>query len=168
MIVKSLVTGIAATALVGAAAVGTTVAAQTAVPTTGMRAAVAPVVRQLPLPQAPAPGLQTSLVSTLTGLTAAGSFAGSKGSYIQGGVGRLEAITADRAYSNAVKQGVFPMSFAVADIDDLGDGTATANVTATAATGATASEPLTFVAGPSPTGWQLSKGSAMALLSSVK
>ena len=30
------------------------------------------------------------------------------------------------------------MSFAVADIDDLGDGTATANVTATAATGATA------------------------------
>lgn len=168
MIVKSLVTGIAATALVGAAAVGTTVAAQPAIPTTGMRAAVAPVVRQVPLPQTPAPGLQTSLVSTLTGLTAAGSFAGSKGSYIQGGVGRLEAITADRAYSNAVKQGVFPMSFAVADIDDLGDGTATANVTATAATGATASEPLTFVAGPSPTGWQLSKGSAMALLSSVK
>ena len=125
-------------------------------------------VRQVPLPQAPAPGLQSSLVSTLNGLTAAGSFAGSKGSYIQGGVGRLEAITADRAYSNAVKQGVFPMSFAVADIDDLGDGTATANVTATAATGATAAQPLTFVAGPSPTGWQLSKGSAMALLSSVK
>lgn len=167
MIVKSLVTGIAATALVGAAAVGTTVASQTAIPTTGT-STVAPVVRQVPLPQAPAPGLQASLVSTLTGLTAAGSFAGSKGSYIQGGVGRLEAITADRAYSNAVKQGVFPMSFAVADIDDLGDGTATANVTATAATGATAAQPLTFVAGPSPTGWQLSKGSAMALLSSVK
>ncbi|OKH79163.1 hypothetical protein EB75_25365 [Mycobacterium sp. ST-F2] len=165
MIVKSLVTGIAATALVGAAAVGTTSASQTAVPASP---AVAPVVRQVPLPQAPAPGLQASLVSTLTGLTAAGSFAGSKGSYIQGGVGRLEAITADRAYSNAVKQGVFPMSFAVADIDDLGDGTATANVTATAATGATAAQPLTFVAGPSPTGWQLSKGSAMALLSSVK
>ena len=167
MIVKSLVTGIAATALVGAAAVGTTVASQTAIPTTGT-STVATVVRQVPLPQAPAPGLQASLVSTLTGLTAAGSFAGSKGSYIQGGVGRLEAITADRAYSNAVKQGVFPMSFAVADIDDLGDGTATANVTATAATGATAAQPLTFVAGPSPTGWQLSKGSAMALLSSVK
>ncbi len=167
MIVKSLVTGIAATALVGAAAVGTTVVSQTAIPTTGT-STVAPVVRQVPLPQAPAPGLQTSLVSTLNGLTAAGSFAGSKGSYIQGGVGRLEAITADRAYSNAVKQGVFPMSFAVADIDDLGDGTATANVTATAATGATAAQPLTFVAGPSPTGWQLSKGSAMALLSSVK
>lgn len=165
MIVKSLVTGIAATALVGAGAVGTALASQTAVPAS---VAVAPVVRQVPLPQAPAPGLQASLVSTLTGLTAAGSFAGSKGSYIQGGVGRLEAITADRAYSNAVKQGVFPMSFAVADIDDLGDGTATANVTATAATGATAAQPLTFVAGPSPTGWQLSKGSAMALLSSVK
>jgi hypothetical protein len=162
--VKSLVTGIAAAALVGAAAAGATVA----VPTAGTAPAIAPVVRQVPLPQAPAPGLQTSLVSTLNGLTSAGSFAGSKGSYIQGGVGRLEAITADRAYSNAVKQGVFPMSFAVADIDDLGDGSATANVTATAATGATAAQPLTFVAGPSPTGWQLSKGSAMALLSSVK
>jgi hypothetical protein len=168
VIVKSLVTGIAAAALVGAAAVGTTVASQPAGLTAGTSPAVAPVVRQVPLPQAPAPGLQASLVSTLSGLTAAGSFAGSKGSYIQGGVGRLEAITADRAYSNAVKQGVFPMSFAVADIDDLGDGTATANVTATAATGATAAQPLTFVAGPSPTGWQLSKGSAMALLSSVK
>jgi hypothetical protein len=167
VIVKSLVTGIAATALVAAAAAGTTVASRPAIPTTGT-STVAPVVRQVPLPQAPAPGLQTTLVSTLSGLTAAGSFAGSKGSYIQGGVGRLEAITADRAYSNAVKQGVFPMSFAIADIDDLGDGTATANVTATAATGATASQPLTFVAGPSPTGWQLSKGSAMALLSSVK
>lgn len=168
MIVKSLVTGMAAAALVGAAAVGTTVASQPAGLTAGTSLAVAPVVRQVPLPQAPAPGLQASLVSTLSGLTAAGSFAGSKGSYIQGGVGRLEAITADRAYSNAMKQGVFPMSFAVADIDDLGDGTATANVTATAATGATAAQPLTFVAGPSPTGWQLSKGSAMALLSSVK
>ena len=47
MIVKSLVTGIAATALVGAAAVGTTVASQTAIPTTGTSTAVAPVVRQV-------------------------------------------------------------------------------------------------------------------------
>ncbi|MUL49947.1 hypothetical protein FZI85_00075 [Mycobacterium sp. CBMA293] len=168
MIVKSLVTGIAAVALVGAAAAGTNVASQPASSTAGTPQAIVPVVRQVPLPQAPAPGLQSALVSTLNGLTSAGSFGGAKGSYIQGGVGRLEAITADRAYSNAVREGVFPMSFAVADIDDAGDGTATANVMATAATGATASQPLTFVAGPSPSGWQLSKGSAMALLSSVK
>ena len=41
MIVKSLVTGIAATALVGAAAAGTTVASQTAIPTTGIQMAIA-------------------------------------------------------------------------------------------------------------------------------
>ena len=75
MIVKSLVTGMAAAALVGAAAVGTTVASQPAGLTAGTSPAVAPVVRQVPLPQAPAPGLQASLVSTLSGLTAAGSFA---------------------------------------------------------------------------------------------
>jgi hypothetical protein len=166
VIVKSLVTGIAATALVGAAAVGTTVATQTAVRTTGMRAAVAPVVRQLPLPQAPAPGLQTSLVSTLTGLTAAGSFAGSKGSYIQGGVGRFEAITADRAYDNAAREGKFPLSFTVANVDQNG-GVATADVTATAPTGGTATQNIVFDAGPSPSGWQVSKSSALNLLSAV-
>jgi hypothetical protein len=164
VIVKSLVTGITAAALVGAAAAGTTAV----ISTVGASPAVAPVVRQVPMPQTPAPTLQEPLVATLTGLTAPGSFAGTKGSYIQGGVGRLEAITADRAYSNALAKGLFPLTFVVADIDDAGDGTATANVTATAANGATAMQPLTFVAGPSPSGWQLSKGSAMALMSSVK
>ena len=47
------------------------------------------------------------------------------------------------------------------------DGTiATANVTATANTGVSKTEPVTFVAGPSPTGWQISKQSALGLLSS--
>ncbi|MDH6246137.1 hypothetical protein [Mycobacterium sp. OTB74] len=166
MTVKSLVTGITAVALVGAASAGATAIA----PTSGTLTATAitPVVREVPLPQAPAPGLQAPLLATLNGLTGAGTFAGAKGNYIQGGVGRLEAITADRAYSNALTKGVFPLTFAIADIDDAGDGTATANVTATAANGGTGMQPLTFVAGPSPSGWQLSKASAMALLQSVK
>ena len=39
--------------------------------------------------------------------------------------------------------------------------------TTAAPTGAVATQPLTFIAGPSPTGWQLSKQSAMALMSAV-
>ena len=54
----------------------------------------------------------------------------------------------------------------VADIDQQGP-TATANVTATAANGAVASQSIQFISGPSPTGWQISKDSALALLSSV-
>jgi hypothetical protein len=44
---------------------------------------------------------------------------------------------------------------------------ATANVTATSASGGTATQNIVFVAGPSPTGWQVSKGSALNLLSAV-
>ena len=40
-------------------------------------------------------------------------------------------------------------------------------MTATAQTGAIASQPVTFIQGPSPSGWQISKDSALALLSSV-
>ena len=43
----------------------------------------------------------------------------------------------------------------------------TADVTATAATGGAASQTITFVAGPSPTGWQMSKESLLALMSAV-
>lgn len=128
-------------------------------------AQIAPVVKGIPLPDAPAPDLQAPLLQTLQGLAGGGSFSGAKGSYIQGGLGRFEGIAADREYSKAAAKGYFPLSFIVADIDS--DGTsATANVTATANTGGTKTEPVLFVAGPSPTGWQISKQSALALLSS--
>ena len=58
------------------------------------------------------------------------------------------------------------LAFTVADIDQNGP-TATANVVATAANGATASQPIQFVQGPSPTGWQVTKSSAMTLLTSA-
>ncbi|BBY76840.1 hypothetical protein MPRF_37390 [Mycolicibacterium parafortuitum] len=73
---------------------------------------------------------------------------------------------ADSGYANAAAQGYFPLNFTVADIDQNGP-VVTANVTAAAASGAVATQPLTFIAGPSPTGWQLSKQSAMALMSAV-
>jgi hypothetical protein len=127
--------------------------------------AVQPVVWDVPFPQTPAPDLEAPLMQTLQALSGGGSFTG-KASYIQGGVGRVEGIAADRAYNNAAKEGKFPLTFSVANIDQNG-GVATADVTATAATGGTASQNIQFVAGPSPTGWQISKASALSLLSSV-
>ena len=72
----------------------------------------------------------------------------------------------DSGYNNAAAKGYFPLSFTIANIDQNGP-VATAFVTAASPAGQVASQPLTFIAGPSPTGWQLSKQSAMALISSV-
>ncbi|WP_372489502.1 hypothetical protein [Candidatus Mycolicibacterium alkanivorans] len=163
MTLKHLATGMAAAAIVGGVAAGVT---SVAFSTPMTSPAVQPVVFGAPLPQAPAPELQSALVATLDGLQSRGSFSGSKASYIQGGLGRIEGITADRAFSNASAKGYFPLSFTVADIDQEGP-TATANVTATAATGASASQSIQFIAGPSPTGWQLTKSSALALMSAA-
>jgi hypothetical protein len=109
--------------------------------------------------------LQSPLVQTLQALSGGGSFAG-KAPYIQGGIGRIEGIAADRAYNRAAAEGKFPLMFAIANIDQEG-GMATADVTATSALGTSATQNVQFVAGPSPTGWQISKASAMNLLSAA-
>ncbi len=166
MILKTLVTGVAAAAVVAAAAGGvTSIASSMGSGAPSTTAQIAPVVKGIPLPEAPAPGLQAPLLQTLQGLAGGGSFSGAKGSYIEGGLGRIEGIAADREYNKAAAKGYFPLSFVVTDIDSDG-GSATANVTATANTGGSKTEPVLFVAGPSPTGWQISKQSALALLSS--
>ncbi|MGU3499218.1 hypothetical protein [Mycobacterium sp. C31M] len=163
MLIKTLVTGF----VTSAAAVGMVTAAAAGVSsvTASSAPAITPVVWDTPLPQLPAPELQPPLVQTLSGLAGPGGFAGKK-VFIEGGLGRIETIAADRAYTNAAAKGQFPLTFLVDNIDVNGP-VATAFVTATAATGATASQPVTFIAGPSPTGWQVSKQSALALLSAV-
>ena len=161
MTLKSLATGVAAAAIVGGVAAGvTSVAFSSPVPAP----AVQPVVFGVPMPQAPAPELQSQLIATLDGLQGGGTFSGAKASYIQFGLGRIEGIAADRAFNNASAKGLFPLSFNVVDIDQEGP-TATANVTAIAPNGQTASQSIQFVQGPSPTGWQLTKQSALALMS---
>jgi hypothetical protein len=159
---KTLVTGVAAAALVGGAAAGVTSIAS---PTVTSAPAVQPVVWDIPMPQAPAPDLQDPLMQTLQALAAGGSFTG-KGRFIQGGIGRIEGIAADRAYNRAAAEGKFPLTFAIANIDQQG-GAATADVTATSALGTSATQNVQFVAGPSPTGWQISKASALNLLSAA-
>jgi hypothetical protein len=159
---KTLVTGVAAAALVAGAAVGVTFVASPAVSSTP---AVQPVVWDIPMPQAPAPDLQAPLLQTLQALAGGGSFSG-KASYIQGGIGRIEGIAADRAYNRAAAEGKFPLTFNIANIDQE-NGVANADVTATSALGTTATQNVQFVAGPSPTGWQIGKSSALNLLSAA-
>jgi hypothetical protein len=117
------------------------------------------------MPQAPAAQLEDPLLQTLQALAGGGSFAG-KASYIQDGIGRIEGIAADRAYNRAAAEGKFPLTFNVANIDDAG-GVVSADVTATSALGTTASQNVQFVPGPSPSGWQISKESALSLLSAA-
>lgn len=166
-LVTSLTAGAAAAVVVGAAAAGvTSIAAGSGSVGAPAQPAVQPVVFDVPLPAAPAPDLQGPLLSTLSALAGPGSFSAGKAGYVQGGLGRIEARVADSGYNNAAAKGYFPLSFSITDIDQNGP-VVTANVTASAPTGAVATQPLTFIAGPSPTGWQLSKQSAMALMSSV-
>lgn len=168
MSLKTLVTGIltggAAAALIAGTAAGVTSIASPSV----SAPAVTPVVWDVPLPEAPAPELQPTLLQILNVLAGPGTFGpkGNKAAYIEGGTGRIEGIGADRAYNNAVQEGKFPLTFAIANINQEGN-VVTADVTATAATGGTATQNIQFVAGPSPTGWQISKQSALSLLSSV-
>ena len=162
MTLKTLVTGVAAAALVGGAAAGVTSVAS---PVVSPAPAVQPVVWDIPMPQTPAPDLQTPLLQTLQALGAPGLSA-NKAPYIQGGIGRIEGRVADTKLREAQAEGKFPLSFAVANIDQNG-AVVTADVTATAATGGVASQNIQFVPGPSPTGWQMSKQSLMALMSAV-
>lgn len=167
MTLKTLVTGVAAAAVLGGAAAGVTSIASpaevgSAAPST---IAVQPVVWDIPMPQAPAPDLEAPLLQTLRALGAPGLSA-SKEPYIQGGIGRIEGRVADTKLREAQAEGKFPLSFTVANIDQNGP-VVTADVTATAATGGVASQNIQFVPGPSPTGWQMSKQSLMALMSAV-
>jgi hypothetical protein len=117
------------------------------------------------MPQAPAPDLQAPLLQTLQALGAPGLSA-SKAPFIQGGIGRIEGRVADTKLREAQADGKFPLSFTLANIDQNGD-IVTADVTATAANGGVATQNIQFVPGPSPTGWQMSKQSLMALMSAV-
>jgi hypothetical protein len=159
VILKTLVTGLAAAAVVAAAAGGVTSIAASASP------AIQPVVRDIPFPQAPAPELQTPLLTTLQALGTTGP-SSAKSPYVEGGIGRIEGRVADGKIREAAAAGKFPLSFTIANIDQE-DGFVSADVTATAANGGTASQNIQFVPGPSPTGWQMSKQSLMALMSSV-
>ena len=157
MILKTLVTGFAAAAVIGGAAAGVTSVASG---TIAASPAVQPVVWDIPMPAAPEDDVASDLTRTVNTLGSGGSFAG-KSAYIQG-LGRFTGKGVELKYNDAVAKGYLPLTATVSDVIPS-DNSATANVTATLASGEVRSMPLTFVQGPSPTGWQLSSQSLFAL-----
>ena len=112
------------------------------------------------MPLAPEDDLVGPLTQTVNTLGSGGSFTG-KSAYIQG-LGRFTGKGVELKYNDAVAKGYLPLTATVSDVVPSPGG-ATANVTATLASGEVRSMPLSFVPGPSPTGWQLSSGSLIAL-----
>jgi hypothetical protein len=159
---KALVSGAAAAVAIAGAAAGVTSIASSDVMNTPR---VAPVVWDIPLPEQPPTDVEGPLLATLQALGAPGLSA-SKAAYIQGGIGRIEGRVADSKLREAQAEGKFPLSFSLKNVQPSGAGF-TADVTATAANGGVASQNIAFVPGPSPTGWQMSKQSLMALMSAV-
>ena len=107
------------------------------------------------MPAAPRADLVGPLTQTVNTLGSGGSFSG-KSAYIQG-LGRFTGKGVELKYNDAVAKGYLPLTATVSDVVPSQRRPATANVTATLASGEVRSMPLTFVQGPSPTGWQLSK-----------
>jgi hypothetical protein len=166
MTMKTLATGMAALAAVGAAAAGVTSIASV----TAASPRVQPVVFGAPLPLDPvAPvGVDlptayqlTTVLNTLQDPSV--SFA-SKGDLIEGGI-PVPASLADHELQKAAAKGSLPLTFNITNIAPAGPGAATATITATGPHLAPTPEYLTFV---DQGGWKLSHDSAMTLIQSVR
>ncbi len=163
MTVKSLATGVAAVAAIGAAAAGVTCAASV----TATLPAVQPVVFSAPLPLAPVgadmptPDQLATVLNTLQDPSV--PFA-NKGYLVEGGI-PVPASLADHELQKAAAKGSLPLTFNFTSITPTGPGVAAATLTATGPHLAPTYENLTFV---DQGGWKLSHDSAMTLIQSVR
>jgi hypothetical protein len=164
--VKTLATGVAAVAAIGAAAAGVTCIASV----TAVSPRVQPVVFGAPLPlDPPVPvGVDlptayqlTTVLNTLQDPSV--SFA-NKGDLIEGGI-PVPVTLADHELQKAAAKGSLPLTFNISNIAPAGPGAATATITATGPHLAPTPEYLTFV---DQGGWKLSHDSAMTLIQSVR
>lgn len=165
--VKTLVTGVAALAVVGGAAAGlTSMAEPTAHVVRVQLAATGAPLPQDPPPAQPVAGANLPTSDQLTGLLTSladpnVSFA-SKGNLVQGGISGIEAHVADKKLQKAAKNGDLPLSFDVSNIQPAAPGSATADV---AVSGPKLTSPVTQnVTFVNQGGWVLSRASAMELL----
>ncbi|HPY24059.1 MAG TPA: hypothetical protein PLK19_07020 [Mycobacterium sp.] len=165
MTLKFFAAGVAAVAVIGAAAAGAT--AMTATSGTSVAAAGTPHVTLAsfgaPLPLDPAADVPSpdQLNGVLYGLADPNVPFASKSYLVEGGLGRLEARTADAVMRKAVAQGQMPLSFSIAGIAPAGPGAATATVTATGPATPGVTQSVLFV---DQGGWKLSRSSASAVL----
>jgi len=160
--VKSLATGVAALAAIGAAAAGVTCIASV----TAASPQVQPVVFGGPLPLAPGVDLPTpdQLVTVLNTLQDPSVSFASKGYLVEGGIPVPIGI-ADHELQKAASKGSLPLTFNISNIVPAGPGAATATITASGPRLAPTPEYLTFV---DQDGWKLSHDSAMTLISAVR
>ncbi|WP_343572078.1 hypothetical protein [Mycobacterium sp.] len=163
---KTLATGVAAVAAIGAAAAGVTCIASvgTASPH------VQPVVFGVPLPQDPAApvgvdmptaGQLSTVLNTLQDPSV--SFA-QKGDLIEGGI-PVPVGLADHELQKAAAKGSLPLVFNITNIAPSGPGAATATIIASGPHLTPTPEYLRFV---DQGGWKLSHDSAMTLISAVR
>jgi hypothetical protein len=166
MTIKSIATGIAAVAAIGAAAAGLTAIASAG--PAGYQ--VQPVVFGAPLPQdpapTPAPAANLPTPAQVTGLL--NSLAdpsvpfANKGNLVEGGISGTEAHLADHEFKKAAKNGDLPLAFSVTNIQPGAPGSATADV---AVSGPKLTSPVTqSVTFVNQGSWMLSRSSAMELL----
>ena len=166
MTVKTLATGMAALAAIGAAAAGVTCIASV----TAVSPRVQPVVFGTPLPlDPPAPAgvdLPTAyqLTTVLNTLQDPSVPFANKGDLIEGGI-PVSATLADHELQKAAAKGSLPLTFNISNIAPAGPGAATATITATGPHLAPTPEYLRFV---DQGGWKLSHDSAMTLIQSVR
>ncbi|GBE66630.1 low molecular weight antigen MTB12 [Mycobacterium sp. MFM001] len=163
MTVKSLATGAAVVAAIGAAAAGVTSIASV----TPAASQVVPVVFGVPMPLDPATDVPTpdQLISVLNGLQNPGVPFASKGYLVEGGVGGVEGRIADRKLQQAAQHGSLPLTFQVANIAPAGPGAASADITASGPTLAPTTQNITFV---NQGTWKLSRASAMTLVQQIQ
>jgi hypothetical protein len=165
--VKSLATGVAAAAAIGAASVGVIFNASVNASVTATTPQVQPVVFGAPMPLDPATDVPTpdQLITVLNQLQNPGVPFASKSYLVEGGVGGVEGHIADRQLQKAQAHGSLPLSFNIANIVPTGPGAAAADVTATGPHLAPTTQNITFV---NQGGWKLSRGSAMTLIQAVQ
>ena len=162
MTVKTLATGMAALAAIGAAAAGVTCIASV----TAVSPRVQPVVFGAPLPLDPAVDLPTpdQLATVLNTLQDPSVSFANKGYLVEGGI-PYPASIADHELQKAAAKGSVPLTFSITNIVPTGPGAASASITATGPHLAPTSEYLTFV---DQGGWKLSHDSAMTLIQSIR
>lgn len=158
MTVKTLTTGVAAVAAIGAAAfgVGTAIA-----PAPASHVQLAAVGAPLPLDPAEALPTADQLVGLLNSLADPAVPFANKGNLIEGGLGGAESAVADHKLRKAERKGQLPLAFAVNNIAPAGPGSASADVTVSGPQLAARTMNLTFV---DLGGWELSRASANQLI----
>jgi hypothetical protein len=157
--VKSLATGVAAIAAIGAAAAGVT--------SISLVCPIAPHIQQVvsgaPLPLDPAADVPTAdqLLGILNGLQNASVPFADKSYLVAGGISPIEARLADVRMQQAVARGELPLAFTVANIQPAGANAATADVTISGPKLAPTKQNITFV---DQGGWKITHASAISLL----